>query len=118
MLSKFNLSTEQHAKVDALQHKMDKDNKPTIRKLDTLRAEMQKLWLADMPSKKAILKQQSKMAPLREQLRERRVRFKLDVLALLSPEQKVQFKEFVKSKKDRPGKGRGNRGRCWRDDNY
>jgi Spy/CpxP family protein refolding chaperone len=55
---------------------------------------------------------------LREKIRNRRVRFKLDVLALLSPEQKAQFREFVKSKKDRPGKGHGNRGRCWRDDNY
>jgi Spy/CpxP family protein refolding chaperone len=115
MLSKFNLSTEQQAKVNALQDKMDKDNKPTIKKLDALRAGMQKLWLADKPSEKSILKQQAKMAPLREKLRKRRVRFKLDVLALLNPEQKAQFKEYVKSRKDKAGKGNGSKAKCGRD---
>jgi hypothetical protein len=40
------------------------------------------------------------------------VRFKLDVLALLSPEQKVLFKEHVKSRKGKAGKGSGHRGTC------
>jgi Spy/CpxP family protein refolding chaperone len=115
MLSKFNLSTEQQAKVNALQDKMDKDNKPMIKKLDALRAGMQKLWLADKPSEKSILKQQAKMAPLREKLRKRRVRFKLDVFALLNPEQKAQFKEYVKSRKDKAGKGNGSKAKCGRD---
>jgi Spy/CpxP family protein refolding chaperone len=115
MLSKFNLSTEQQAKVNALQDKMDKDNKPTIKKLDALRAGMQKLWLADKPSEKFILKQQAKMAPHREKLRKRRVRFKLDVFALLNPEQKAQFKEHVKSRKGKAGKGSGRQAKCGRD---
>jgi Spy/CpxP family protein refolding chaperone len=115
MLSKLNLSAEQQAKVNALQDKMDKDNQPTIKKLDTLRAQMQKLWLADKPSEKSILKQQAKMAPLREKLRNRRVRFKIAVLSLLSPEQKLLFKEHAKSRKGKAGKGSGNRGTCWRD---
>ncbi len=118
MTEQLKLTTEQQNKVDALRDKMDKDNEPVIKKLDALRSEMRKLWLADKPSGKAILKQQKKMTPLREKLRTRRVRFKLDALALLSPEQKAQFKDFVKSRKDRPGRGRGHRGRCWRDDNY
>ncbi|MCP4195886.1 MAG: Spy/CpxP family protein refolding chaperone [Proteobacteria bacterium] len=115
MLSKFNLSAEQQAEVDALRDKMHKDNKPVDDKLDTLRAEMQKLWLADKPSEESILKQQAKMTPLREKLRNRRVRFKIDVLSLLSPEQKLLFKEHVKSKKGKEGKGKGKRGRCLRD---
>ena len=113
MNEQLGLTAEQKSKVDALRDKAQKDNEPHLKKLKKLREEMRELWMADNPSEKAILKQQDKMAPRRDKMRKRRVRFKLDVFALLTPEQKTKFRDLQKLRKDCTGRGRGSQERCW-----
>jgi Spy/CpxP family protein refolding chaperone len=99
------LTTEQKTKIQKLKGQMIEDLASTRAKLDQLRGELRDLWAADKPSKKKIMAKHSEMDQHRDKVRERRVQFRLDVLDVLTTEQKAKLKELRARRQ-----GRGNRG--------
>jgi len=99
------LSAEQQKQVTALQTKHESEVAPVRAQLQAKRVELQALWSAASPDRKAILAKQSEMEPLREKMQAAQVDFRLAVEKLLTPEQRAQW-----STMRGPGHGNGMRG--------
>lgn len=100
------LTTEQKVEIQQLKGKMIEDLAPAKAKLGELRTQMQKLWEADNPSKKQIMAKHAEMDTQRNKIRARNVQFRLDVLNVLTPDQRAKLKQL----KAKHGKKRGKRG--------
>ena len=107
----LDLTTEQKVEIQKLRAEMIEDLAPTKAKLGELREQMRKLWEADNPSKKKIMAKHAEMDTYRNKIRARKVQFRLDVLNLLTPDQRAKLKQ-LKAKRGKRAKrgGRGGRG--------
>jgi Spy/CpxP family protein refolding chaperone len=91
-----------------------------IRKTANLRAELVikrgelgLLWQADQPSRQAILAKQAEMDGLRAKLREAHVDLKLNLLKILTPQQRDFIKQHPGMLRGGGGPGMGHGGRRW-----
>ncbi len=82
------LNTEQQKQVTALESKLEADVAPLRAQIATKRTELQALWNAPAPDRKAILAKQAEMEPLREKIRTAQIDFHLSVQKVLTPEQR------------------------------
>lgn len=82
------LSADQQKQVTALESKFDADVAPLRAQMMAKRAEIQALWSAPTPDRRAILARQAEIEPLREKIRTARVDFQLAVQKVLTPEQR------------------------------
>jgi protein CpxP len=103
------LTTEQKVEIQKLRAQMIEDLAPTKAKLGELREQMRKLWKADNPSEKKIMAKHAEMDTYRTEIRARQVRFRIDVLNVLTPDQRAKLKE-LKAKRAKGAK-RGKRAR-------
>lgn len=101
------LTTEQKVEIQQLKAQMIEDLAPAKAKLGELRSEMHALWTADNPSEKKIMAKHAEMDTYRKKIRARQVQFRLDVLNLLTPDQRAKLKQ-LKAKRGQ-GRGRGAR---------
>jgi Spy/CpxP family protein refolding chaperone len=108
-LSELNLTAEQTAKVNALREAHLKDVKPLQDKMFSKRGDLKLLWLQTNPDKDKIMAAQKEIRTLRDQMQDKMTAYRLDVLKVLTPEQK----EKLKSLKMRHGSGPGMGGRGW-----
>ena len=100
------LTTEQKVEIQKLKAKMIEELAPAKAKLGELRKQMRTLWEADNPSKKRIMAQHAEMDIQRNKIRARKVEFRIDVLNVLTVEQRTKLKQL----KAKRGKKRGKRG--------
>jgi Spy/CpxP family protein refolding chaperone len=107
-LERLGLDEVQQKQIEALRAEHLARVEPVRVKLDGLRAELQALWQAERPDRGALLAKQADMEIQRQALREARVDLRLEVLRLLTPEQRARAAEFMK---DRPGRGKSGHGR-------
>ena len=114
MIESLGLNAKQQAEIKQLKAEMKEDTKGIHDQLKNMREQLHALWNADQPDEAAILELQRKMDPLRSQLRERRTEFRLDMMRVLTAEQRKQFKSMKKGGdwggSGCPGRGHG-RGR-------
>lgn len=101
----LNLSDEQHARLDNLQHDHQKKQIDLRAKLQSAQLDLRKLYRADKPDRSAIEKQTRAIADLRLQASMNRVDHYFGVLGILTPEQQKVWKEHAG---DRPGPRRGD----------
>ncbi len=104
----LDLSEEQQVAIDALRTEMQRDLADVRALLREKRAELAELWRAGTPDRDAILAKHEEMDRLREEVRGRRVGFRLAVYALLTPEQQALATDWFAAR------GPGRRGR-WMD---
>jgi Spy/CpxP family protein refolding chaperone len=112
MSATLNLSDQQRGEIERLRNEMYEDNKPVLDSLDSLRAQMQKLWALENPDENEIAALHNKMDPLRKELRERKTQFRLEVLDLLNSKQRAAYRNLVGKggcMYGAPGRGRGRR---------
>lgn len=108
MAATLNLTAEQQAQIDELRAEMDKDLAPVHDALDKLRSQKHQLWTTENPDEGAIIAIEQKMDPLRKQIRERKIQFRLDMLEILTPEQRAEHQKMMESRKNRgPSRGDG-----------
>ena len=110
MMEKLNLSDAQKNEIEGIRLDMKTEMEPLRLKLKDFRSQMHELWSADVPDESAILAVQKKMHAVRGKLGELRIQMKLDMMAVLTPEQKSEFRELrgqSKGKRGRHGRGRG-----------
>ena len=85
------LTPEQQTKFQELRQKFNDETTQLRGAIFTKRLELQSLWTNPKADPKAILDKEKELGTLREQLREKAVRFKLEARNVLTPEQLAQF---------------------------
>lgn len=95
------LTAEQNQKVQALRLDHQKDVQPLQAALFAKRGELRTLWLEASPSEEKILKVNREIQAIRTQIQEKATKHRLQVMNLLTPEQRVQVQARG------PGFGRG-----------
>jgi Spy/CpxP family protein refolding chaperone len=109
-LSKLNLTDEQTAKINALREANLKDIKPLQDKMFSKRGELRLLWLQANPDKEKILAEQKEVRALRDKMQDKMTAYRIEVLNVLTPEQKEKLKSFGPGRGFGPGKGAGWQG--------
>jgi len=97
----LNLTAEQSQKMQGLRVAHQKEVQPLQAVLFEKRGELRILWLEASPSEEKILKVNREIQAIKAQLQEKATKHRLQMLNLLTPEQKAQVQSFG------PGKGRG-----------
>ena len=100
----LNLTEEQSAKIRSLREAHQKEVVPLRSELFAKRAELRALWAQTSPDKGAILAKQKETSKLRDQMREKKTIHRLEMRAILTPEQQASL-NFMGS-----GRGMGPRG--------
>ncbi len=85
------LTEEQQKKIDELKLALDKELLPLKADLKVKKAELEKLLLAEKPSKTTVEKKIDEIGALRIQIHKALVNHRLAVRELLTPEQRVKF---------------------------
>ncbi len=97
----LNLTAEQSAKMQALRVAHQKDVQPLQAAMFAKRGELRTLWLDNPPSEEKILKVNRDIDAIKAQLNEKATKHRLQMLNVLTPEQKAQIQSRG------PGFGRG-----------
>jgi Spy/CpxP family protein refolding chaperone len=85
------LTPEQQTKFQELRQKFNDETTQLRGAIFTKRLELQSLWSNPKADPKSILDKEKELGTLREQLRDKAVRFKLEARNVLTPEQLAQF---------------------------
>jgi Spy/CpxP family protein refolding chaperone len=93
-LASLKLSTEQHDKIAAIQEESRTKNWGTMGQMRTEMFKLQRMYSADSVDTKAVTEQQKKVDELRRQMLTSRLESQKQVEAVLTPEQRKQFKQF------------------------
>lgn len=109
MFSRLNLTVEQQAQVDALRTEMQADMDEIHKGMDAIRTQLHAAWSTPNPDRATIESLHAKLEPYRQQIRDRRTQFKLDVIELLTPEQRENLAAFKKERGKRMGPRKGFR---------
>ena len=115
MMEMLNLTPEQKTEIEEIKKEMKADAEPLRTQLGNLRGKMKELWSADVPNESAILDVEKQMHDVRGKLHQLKIQMKLDVMAILTPEQKSKFKELrsqFKGKRGKRGHRNGKGGGC------
>jgi Spy/CpxP family protein refolding chaperone len=108
------LTPEQQTKFQELRQKFNDETAQLRGAILTKRLELRSLWTNPKADPKAILEKEKELGTLRDQLRDKAVRFKLEARNFLTPEQLAQFgsgwgmgPEFGHGRRMGPGYGMG-----------
>jgi Spy/CpxP family protein refolding chaperone len=102
---RLGLTADQRREVGKLREAMRTKVSSVRDALRAKRDEMHKLWQAEAPDRAAIVAKHAEMDPLRQQIREVRIDFRLAVHKLLTPAQRAKLHK-MKGRRG-PGWGRG-----------
>lgn len=104
------LTADQQTQVEAIMTNFQESSK--MKKLDAKEKEIQleKLMVADKPDEKAIMAKVDEIMALRTDLRKEAIKNKLEVRALLTPEQRAKFDARMNQKQKRRGGQKNNKG--------
>ncbi|MCP4601622.1 MAG: Spy/CpxP family protein refolding chaperone [Proteobacteria bacterium] len=109
ILAKLDLTPEQKEKVAQLKEEMQRELKSVTTKKRKLGDQMHTLWTTYPVDKERILAMHRKIASLHQEIRERRIEFRIDVLATLTPEQLEKRTELMEARKEHRRDRRRNR---------
>ena len=113
MMEELNLTAEQKKEIDQLHEEMRAEAEPLKEKMRALRDKMHDLWSQDSPDEDAIMALQREKSAIHLQLSELRTEMKLDMMEILTPEQRAKFKEMKGKHKGKRGKhGKKGCGEC------
>ncbi|MDJ0765115.1 MAG: Spy/CpxP family protein refolding chaperone [Myxococcota bacterium] len=108
LISQLDLTDAQQAKVTTLHTALIERMDGLRQDLRTLRSEMRALWDSDVPNREAILDKQGELHAIKGQMAELHLGFRLDVYALLTPQQQQRARAMFSKMGHRGyGKGRG-----------
>ena len=106
------LTAEQQAAADTIAERSQKAAEPIHTEVQNLRTQMHNEWKANKPNKQKIISINRQIRSLRGKLSERRISDRIEMIALLTPEQRAEMIERMPENPYRDGRGFGNgRGR-------
>jgi Spy/CpxP family protein refolding chaperone len=110
-ISGLNLSAEQTERIGALREAHRRDIKPLQEQLMGKGRQLRELWLAKTPDRERILALQQEVHDLRGRLLEKIAAYRLEVLQMLTPDQRTKVQAFEAQRHMGPmgaaGMGRG-----------
>lgn len=110
MMQQLNLTADQQAKLEKITADRKKSAEPTRTEIKKLRQKMRAEWMKPKPSKADILALHKKINGLNNKLAEQRISSRLEMIAVLTPEQRTQMIEKMAQRGNKEAKGEG-RGR-------
>jgi Spy/CpxP family protein refolding chaperone len=93
-LAALNLSSEQSEKIAAIQEENRRKNWNTMGQLRSEQFKLRQMYYADKIDSAAVTEQQKKVDELRRQMLKSSVETRNQVAAVLTPEQRKQFRQF------------------------
>lgn len=90
-MADLNLTPEQKQKIDQIHDVAVKQAEPLQKELGAKMKELQALWTAEKPDKAAIERKHDEMNPIHTKLRNVHIDSKLQIHALLTPEQRAKW---------------------------
>jgi Spy/CpxP family protein refolding chaperone len=103
----LNLSPEQVEKMRVLRDSFFKEKIPLGNELMSKRLELRALWVQTNPDEEKILAKQKEINGLRAQLQEKATKSRLEMLRILSPEQRARWQAYKASFRHGRGNDRG-----------
>jgi Spy/CpxP family protein refolding chaperone len=94
MLESLNLTDEQRDKIQAMQEENRQKNWATMGQLRTEMFALRRMYNADKVDPNAVAEQQKKVDELRRQMLKSRLESRNQVEAMLTPEQRKQFRQY------------------------
>ena len=101
MAEELELSEEQTAAIKAIRDAFHEESSEARAAVADIRSELRELWSADEPDKEAILAKMDEMQAEKRAMSVARVEAKLDVLAVLSAEQKAEMQVIKSERRER-----------------
>ncbi len=92
--NKLDLTGEPKAKIEALHLSFIKDIKPLEDQMFSKRGDIRLLWMQPAPDKEKILSLRKDMREIRDQIEDKATANHVDVLNILTPEQKAKANAF------------------------
>ena len=111
LCEKLDLTADQQAKVKNLREETKSETKALRQELHELRKKMHWLWNAEKPNEDAIITNIEEMSAVKLELEKISAELRLDIEALLTPEQKAMAVQLREQRKDRHKGMKGKRGR-------
>lgn len=90
-MADLNLTPEQKQKIDQIHDAAGKQGEPLHKELGAKMKELQALWAGDKPDKAAIERKHDEMTPIFTKLRTIHIDTRLQIHALLTPEQRAKW---------------------------
>jgi Spy/CpxP family protein refolding chaperone len=112
MAEELGLTEDQKAQIEQIRESSREDAKPLRDKVKDLRKEMLSEWQASVPDEGTLLDLHKEIHDVKGELGELRIQTRLDVINLLTPEQREKMKANMKNRK-RDGKGREFKDKRW-----
>jgi protein CpxP len=114
-LSRLDLTAEQKTRIEAIREDHRKSTETLKKQVRDLKEQMRGLWQATTPDEGAILSLHRQIHKIKGELAEYRIQMRIDMLAILTPEQRAEMRSFKgqpgeRRKGRRGGFGRGPRG--------
>lgn len=104
------LTPSQKQQIQTLKDETKADAAPLREKARELREQMRALWQTSTLDEGAILDMHKQIHDIRGQLAEMNIQLRIDVIGLLTPEQKAQMQEFKAQREERRAERRAARG--------
>ncbi len=94
LFAKLNLTNEQKAKARELREAHLRDVKPLRDQIFSKSGDLRLLWLQANPDKEKILAVQKEIRSLRDQMQDKNTALRVDIVNVLTPEQREKAKAF------------------------
>jgi Spy/CpxP family protein refolding chaperone len=111
--SSLNLTKEQADKLQKVRESYLKEITPLQNRLFTRRAEMRLLWEETNPDRERLLEKQKEVNDLQRQIEEKATMHRLELQAVLTPEQRARMIEYAPGGGWERGHGGKTRGGPW-----
>jgi Spy/CpxP family protein refolding chaperone len=92
LYAKLNLTSEQKARIKALRDAYLHDIKPLQDQMFSKRGDLKLLWLQDKPDKDRILATQREIRTIRDQMQDKAIAHRVDIVNILTPEQQEKVR--------------------------
>ena len=99
ILRSVDLTEDQRTQLEALRDEHRAEMEPLKQEMKAKRQQLRQLWTAEVIDEGAIWALDAEMVPLRQQMHQERLEQKLQVMNVLTPEQRAQLSEAVKKQK-------------------
>ena len=103
-LKQLDISADQKVKIDALKANTKSTTEPLRDKLRTLKQQMRAAWQVDAPNKGNILSLHRKIHKIKGEIGKYRIQLRLDVFAILTPEQRAKTNSLRENRHERRGR--------------
>ena len=98
ILNNVDLTSEQRTQLEELRDEHRAEMQPLHQQMQAKREQMRDLWTAEVLDEAAIWAMDEEMAPLREQLRQKRLEQRLEVMNVLTAEQRAEHFEAMEKR--------------------